>query len=165
MLPKRSSKLLLRSESTKETSDSDLANDVSKVKIDPANKNCSEKKDKTKNRRNCPSPTPVQSNPIFQHNFGKSILSSHIRQRRGSFLYKQDSSSNIGDVISPKLPSSKSVSFSASNEDFIVTPFAQILSKLRLVKKMWSGGNNQIDLNYFELNHLKCSNIFQVCTS
>ena len=36
MLPKRSSKLLLRSESTKETSDSDLANDVSKVKIDPS---------------------------------------------------------------------------------------------------------------------------------
>ena len=136
MLTKRSSKLLLRSESTKETSDSDLVNDASKVKIDPTNKmaaknNGSEKRDKTKNRRSCPSPTPVQSNPIFQHNFGKSILSSHIRQRRGSFLYKQDSSSNIGDVISPKLPSSKSVSFSASNEDFIVTPFAQILSKLR----------------------------------
>lgn len=141
MLAKRSSKLLLRSESTKEPSDNDLANDISRGKTDPICKNGSDKKDKTKNRRSCPSPTPVQSNPIFQHSFGKSILSSHIRQRRGSFLYKQDSSSNIGDVISPKLPSSKSVSFSASNEDFIVTPFAQILSKLRLVKRCCQGLN------------------------
>ena len=132
MLPKRSSKQFLRSESTKETSDTELAKNISAVKIDAINQNGTDKKEKTKNRKkSCPSPTPVQSNPIFQQNFGKSILSSHIRQRRGSFLYKQDSSSNIGDVISPKLPSSKSVSFSASNEDFIITPFAQILSKLR----------------------------------
>ena len=132
MFPKRSSKLLLRSESVESnTSDTDRVNHTPTVKIDPINKNGSDKKDKSKNRRSCPSPTPVQSNPIFQQNFGKSILSKHIRQRRGSFLYKQDSSSNIGDVISPKLPSSKSVSFSATNDDLIITPFAQILSKLR----------------------------------
>ena len=139
MFSKRSSKILLRSESVQETTtDTDRPNSISNLcpltvniaKIDSTNKNSSDKKDKMKNRKSCPSPTPVQSNPIFQQNFGKSILSSHIRQRRGSFLYKQDSSSNIGDVISPKLPSTKNVSFS-SNDDFIITPFAQILSKLR----------------------------------
>ena len=87
--------------------------------------------DKIKNRRATPGPTPVQSNPIFRsqsklmENFPK-----HLRQRRGSFLYKQDSSSNIGDVISPKLASTKNDTI-APSEDLIITPFAQILVKLR----------------------------------
>ena len=87
--------------------------------------------DKMKSRRASPGPTPVQSNPIFRsqskpmENFPK-----HLRQRRGSFLYKQDSSSNIGDVISPKLASTKNDTI-APSEDLIITPFAQILVKLR----------------------------------
>jgi hypothetical protein len=97
------------------------------AKMEGMNKNCPERNEKIKSRRSFPSPTPVQSNPIFQHQFGKP---SPIRQRRGSFLYKQDSSSNIGDVISPKLSAAKNLSL-PSNDDFIITPFAQLLAKLR----------------------------------
>ena len=100
------------------------------AKMEGVNKNYLDRSEKIKSRRSFPSPTPIQSNPIFQHHVGKPILSTHIRQRRGSFLYKQDSSSNIGDVISPKLSAAKNLSL-PSNDDFIITPFAQILAKLR----------------------------------
>ena len=96
-------------------------------KIDANNRiKVPEMNEKPKHRRSYPSPTPVQSNPIFQQQYGKRP----IRQRRGSFLYKQESSSNIGDVISPNHPAVKPISAS-TNEDFIITPFAQILAKLR----------------------------------
>ena len=83
-----------------------------------------------KTRKSLPMPTPVQSNPIFQQQYIKPIMTAASRQRRGSFLYKQDSSTYVGDVISQKLPPSRNVSV-ISNEELIITPFAQILSKLR----------------------------------
>ena len=100
------------------------------AKMEGMNKNFPERNEKIKSRRSFPSPTPVQSNPIFQHQLRKPVGSTPVRQRRGSFLYKQDSSSNIGDVISPKLSATKNLSLPA-NDDFIITPFAQLLAKLR----------------------------------
>ena len=119
---------------TEPNHDSNVSNlgplNLSLAKMEGTNKSFPDRIEKIKSRRSFPSPTPVQSNPIFQQQFGKPILSTPSRQRRGSFLYKQDSSSNIGDVISPKLSSTKNLTL-PTNEDFIITPFGQILAKLR----------------------------------
>ena len=141
MFPSKSSQFLLKGDSIHSTeSDRPHSNcnisplTIKPFKMETNNRTGPDKNDKIKSRRSVPTPTPVQTNPIFQQqNFGKPILSKHIRQRRGSFLYKQDSASNIGDVISPKLAPTKNVEKLSSNEEFIITPFAQILAKLRLV--------------------------------
>ena len=141
MLPRRSSKLddkaLFMGDSGKDCKQSNpCSSTLQSLKIDDKNRvgmDLKERiKEKLKPRRSIPEPTPVQTNPLFQQLYGKPITPVPSRQRRGSFLYKQDSSTLVGDVISQKLPSSRNVSLSA-NDDLIVTPFAQILAKLRCI--------------------------------
>ena len=136
MIPRKTSQLDSESRTVKDSErDYSISNlcpsTLNPFKVEVNNAvNSPKMNDKTKQRRSHPSPTPVQSNPIFKPQYGKSLMSAPIRQRRGSFLYKQESSSNIGDVISPKYPSTKNLSLS-TNDEFIITPFAQILAKLR----------------------------------
>ena len=141
MLPRRSSKLedkssFMGNSGTDCKQSNSCSSTLQSLKIDDKNRvgmDLKERiKEKLKPRRSIPEPTPVQTNPLFQQLYGKPITPVPSRQRRGSFLYKQDSSTLVGDVISQKLPSSRNVSLSAT-DDLIVTPFAQILAKLRCI--------------------------------
>ena len=72
------------------------------------------------------------SNPIMRQRFWKNKNNVPILERRYSSLKTHDLSSNIVNVIFPKIHSTKNVA-AASCEDSIITPFAQILLKLRQV--------------------------------